>query len=119
MKSLAITGVGLVSPLGIGFDPFAEGLRAHATAGGDAFKAASSVLPGVRDPLVAEAWDFDPTRFLGAKGLRNHDRLTLMMLVAARLALQDAGLKRDGKHVVYSADRIGVCSATAYGSLDS
>lgn len=119
MKPLAITGVGLVSPLGVGFESFAAALGQHGRDGVDAFKRESSVLSAVTDPLVAEAWGFDATRYLGNKGLRNHDRLTLMMLVAARLALQDAGLKRDGQHVGYGPDRIGVCSATAYGSLDS
>lgn len=121
MKPLSITGCGLVSPLGVGFEPFAAALGAHAIAGTNAFGSASTVLSpaSVSAPVVAEAWGFDPKPYLGSKGLRNHDRITLMMLVAARLALQDAGLKRDGKHVVYGAERVGVCSATAYGSLES
>jgi 3-oxoacyl-(acyl-carrier-protein) synthase len=117
---LAITGAGLVSPLGIGLQEFSRAIAAAGSAGSDAFRRESSVLsPAVGEPLVAQAWGFDPTVYLGSKGLRNHDRLTLMMLVAARLALQDAGLKRDGKHVAYAPDRVGVCSATAYGSLES
>lgn len=117
MKSLAITGIGLVSPLGVGFDAFRDALAAQR----DAFRRESKVLAAetIPDPVVAEVWDFDPTPFLGSKGLRNHDRLTLFMLVAAKQALEDAGLKRAGAHVVYPADRVGVCSATAYGSLDS
>jgi 3-oxoacyl-(acyl-carrier-protein) synthase len=43
----------------------------------------------------------------------------LFLLVAAKQALQDAGLKRDGVHCAYTAERVGLCSATAYGSLDS
>src|SRR5688572_581591 len=117
MKSLAITGIGLVSPIGVGFAAFCEALAARR----DAFRRESKVLAAatIPDPVVAEVWDFDPTPFLGSKGLRNHDRLTLFMLVAAKQALEDAGLKRAGAHAVYPADRVGVCSATAYGSLDS
>jgi 3-oxoacyl-(acyl-carrier-protein) synthase len=117
MKSLAITGVGLVSPLAVGFDAFRQALAAQR----DAFRRESTVLAAatIPDPVVAEVWDFDPTPFLGSKGLRNHDRLTLFMLVAAKQALEDAGLKRAGAHAVYAADRVGVCAATAYGSLDS
>ena len=118
MRALAITGIGLVSPLGIGFPAFREGL---AQPPGSVFRRESSVLSKEKlpDPIVAEVWNFDPTPFLGSKGLRNHDRLTLFLLVAAKQALEDAGLKRDGAHVVYTANRVGVCSATAYGSLDS
>jgi 3-oxoacyl-(acyl-carrier-protein) synthase len=119
VKALAITGVGLVSPIGTGFAAFREGLSsAHAA---DIFRTQSSVLSPeqIPDPFVAEVRDFDPTPVLGNKGLRNHDRLTLFLLIAARQALEDAGLKREGAHSAYGADRVGVCSATAYGSLES
>jgi 3-oxoacyl-[acyl-carrier-protein] synthase II len=128
VKALAVTGVGLVSPLGLGFAAFREALAQRAALGleGGAaadggFRRQSSVLSPdkIPDPVVAEVWNFDPAPFLGSKGLRNHDRLTLFMLVASRLTLEDAGLKRAGAHLHYGPDRIGVCSATAYGSLDS
>ena len=121
MRPLAITGIGLVSPLGVGFPAFCEAMDNPEVRSGSAFRNASTVLPveTIPDPLLAEAWGFDPTPFLGSKGLRNHDRLTLFMLVAAKQALEDSGLKRDGSHVVYGAERVGVCSATAYGALDS
>jgi len=113
--------MGLVSPLGVGFPAFREAMDSPEVRRGSAFRNASTVLPveTIPEPLLAEAWGFDPTPFLGSKGLRNHDRLTLFMLVAAKQALEDAGLKRDGAHVVYGAERVGVCSATAYGALDS
>jgi len=41
-----------------------------------------------------------------------------MLIVCGKLALQDADLKRAGSHLL-SPDRIGVCSATAYGSLEA
>jgi 3-oxoacyl-[acyl-carrier-protein] synthase II len=123
LTPLVVSGVGVVSPLGVGFPAFCTALAEHAQgqAGEGAFRRRSGILSAdkIPDPVVAEVWGFDPTPFLGSKGLRNHDRLTLFMLVAARLTLQDSGLKRDGAHVHYRPDRIGVCSATAYGSLDS
>jgi 3-oxoacyl-(acyl-carrier-protein) synthase len=119
VKALAITGVGLISPIGTGFAAFRQGLASANAA--DIFRNESSVLTReqIPEPFVAEVRDFDPTPVLGNKGLRNHDRLTLFLLVAARQALEDAGLKRDGAHSAYGADRVGVCSATAYGSLES
>jgi len=121
MRPLAITGVGLVSPLGIGFSDFRDALNRYDVLGDKLFVRESGVLAPDKlpDPLAAEVSSFDPTPFLGSKGLRNHDRLTLFLLVAAKQALQDAGLKENGEHKVYSPSRIGLCSATAYGSLDA
>jgi 3-oxoacyl-(acyl-carrier-protein) synthase len=121
VRPLAITGVGLVSPIGIGFKEFRAALERPETAQGVAFRRESSVLAPdkIPAPFAAEAWSFDATAFLGSKGLRNHDRLTLFLLVSAKQALEDAGLKQNGTHAAYGPDRIGVCSATAYGSLDS
>jgi 3-oxoacyl-(acyl-carrier-protein) synthase len=118
MKPLAITGVGLVSPIGLGFPAFRAALAEPSDA---AFRRESSVLAKEKlpDAIAAEVYNFDPTPFLGSKGLRNHDRLTLFLLVAAKQALEDSGLKQNGAHAVYTADRVGICSATAYGSLDS
>lgn len=121
MRPLAITGVGLVSPLGIGFTDFRDSMNRHAELGDRMFVRESTVLAKDKlpDPCAAEVSSFDPTPFLGSKGLRNHDRLTLFLLVAAKQALLDAGLKQDGAHKVYSPSRVGLCSATAYGSLDA
>jgi 3-oxoacyl-(acyl-carrier-protein) synthase len=121
MRPLAITGVGIVSPPGIGFTDFRDAMNRHAELGDKLFVRESSVLAKDKlpDPFAAEVSSFDPTPFLGSKGLRNHDRLTLFLLVAAKQALQDAGLKENGEHKVYSASRMGLCSATAYGSLDA
>jgi 3-oxoacyl-(acyl-carrier-protein) synthase len=121
VKPLAITGIGLVSPVGLDFAAFARAFADPAALAGSAFRSASSVLSAekIPSPLCAEVWGFDPTPSLGSKGLRNHDRLTLLMLVAAKQALADAGLKVDGVHTRCGAERVGVCTATAYGSLDS
>jgi 3-oxoacyl-(acyl-carrier-protein) synthase len=118
MRPLAITGVGLVSPIGLDFAAFRDALGSSKDG---AFRRESTLLSPdkIPDPVVAEVWNFDPTPSLGSKGLRNHDRLTLMLLVAAKQALEGAGLKQNGAHAVHAADRVGVCSATAYGSLDS
>lgn len=121
MRPLAITGLGLVTPIGVGWDAFRAGLADFEASRESVFRTGSSVLEpaGLAEAQVAEAWGFDPTEFLGSKGLRNFDRLTCFLLVAAKLSLEGAGLKRDGEHVVLDPERVGVCSATAYGSLEA
>lgn len=121
MKPLAITGLGIVSPLGIGKDAFLQGLAKvgqgqHEWSGAPIQAFDPAPYPGAR---AAEVRDFDGKQWLGDKGLRNMDRLTSLTVVAAKLAAQDAGLRADGKYVALGADRVGICASTAYGSLEA
>lgn len=120
MKPLAITGLGIVSPLGIGRGAFFAGLAAMGQ-GPLAWERGIQTFdptpyPGAR---AAEVPDFDSKHYLGDKGLRNMDRLTSLTVVAAKLAAQDAGLRADGKFIALSPERVGICASTAYGSLEA
>jgi 3-oxoacyl-[acyl-carrier-protein] synthase II len=109
----AITGAGIISPVGVGIDALAEALRTgHVNynqpvedpLGGDY---PSTALWAVRDADMAE--------HLSRKGMRNVDRLGTFGLVACKLALDEAGPHgRDGD----PAD-IGVVMSTSTGSLQS
>ena len=118
MTPLVITGLGAVAQGLVGRAGF-EGATRDREVG--SFRAPTlfdeSKWPGAR---VLEATDFDPAPVLGDKGLRNLDRLTRFFLVAARNALEDAGLKREGQWTAGAEGRrAGVCASTAYGSLES
>ena len=115
MNPLAITGLGVVSPVASGFDALQKALANPTRAASDAF-GAPSVFDAGHYPgaWVADVRGFDPTPILGDKGLRNLDRLTKLFLVAARGVLEHSGIKR-----VYGGERIGVCASTAYGSLEA
>ena len=121
MQPLAITGMGVVSALGIGRTQFAASLEQPEEASRRAFASSRTIVPEARFQAarVAEVPEFDAAQYLGDKGLRNLDRATKMLVVAARHALADAGLKLDGQFGSVPSERIGVCAATAYGSLDS
>ncbi len=120
MQPLAITGLGVVSPLGIGRAAFRDALRApervRAFDGAERSALAALASAGAQ---VSEIPDFDATAYLGDKGLRSLDRATKMLIVAAKHALEDAGLKREGAFAGLAKERIGICAATAYGALDS
>jgi 3-oxoacyl-(acyl-carrier-protein) synthase len=104
VKPRSITGLGIASSLGTGrYADFLEGMRTAAPKSG----------PKVEVP------DFDPTKYLGDKGLRTLDRLTKLLVVAARLALHDAGLKKDNAWSALSSEKVGVCCSNAYGSLEA
>lgn len=121
MRPLAVTGLGIVSPFGVGREAFGAALAEPESARSKAFSGPRQVLSDARfgDAHVAEVRDFDAAQFLGDKGLRNFDRLTRMLIVTAKHALEDAGIKRDGAFLAYRAERLGICAATAYGALDS
>lgn len=121
MLPLAITGLGVVSPLAVGRAGFHAALADYRAAKQKAFSGPKAVLASERyeRARVAELGDFPATEYLGEKGLRNFDRLTRMLIVAAKHALEDAGLKRDGAFTHVPPERVGICAATAYGSLDS
>jgi 3-oxoacyl-(acyl-carrier-protein) synthase len=117
VTSRVVTGFGVVSALGIGRASFNEALAKGllpVTGAITAFDAAA--FPGA---TVAEVPDFDASRFLGDKGLRSLDRQTKLLVVAARLCLHDAGLKKDGAFVALSPERVGLCASNAYGSLEA
>ena len=103
--NLAITGVGVMSKFGTSFDNFANNICSDP-------QATSSETTRLFD-------DFDPTQWLGQKGHRNCDRLTKMMIAAARTGLEHAYIKSDGRYLRYHPETFGICSATAYGSLDA
>jgi len=121
MKPLAITGLGVVSPLGIGHEALATALRDCDAAKERAFGGELSTLDPekVPDARAAEVRGFDAKEYLGKKGLRNFDRLTKFLIVAGKHALEDSGIKEEGEYRALAPEQLGVCSSTAYGSLDA
>ncbi len=97
MTRIAITGVGLLSTLGIGANAvFANMLEGRITTSGE--------IP-----------DFDATAFLGDKGLRHFDRTALVLSSAARLAAEQSGLASAG----YAPEDIGVVVGSTHGSIQA
>lgn len=118
MRPRAITGLGIVSALGTGVSANFAGLRGVASTRArppivsfDASRYAS--------PAIVEVPGFDPTAHLGDKGLRTLDRLTKLLVVAARLSLHHSGLKADNQWVRLAPEAVGVCCSNAYGSLET
>jgi 3-oxoacyl-[acyl-carrier-protein] synthase II len=119
---LAITGVGVVSPLGYGLASLREAFADPEKAREKAFGGEPTVLVREKFPEAhaAEVWGFDAAAHIGDKGHRNFDRLTKFLIVAGKHALEDAGIKKDGQFVsTLKPEQVGITSSTAYGSLDS
>lgn len=94
---IVITGIGALATVGIGARPaFESMLQGRAKAGGE--------IDG-----------FDPTVFLGKKGIRHFDRTALLLASAARLALDQS---RFGA-ADYAPDEIGVVVGSTHGSIQA
>lgn len=94
---IAITGVGLLSTLGIGASStFERLLEGQPSIGGE--------IPG-----------FDATKYLGDKGLRHFDRTALVLASAACLAAQQSNLRAAG----YGPHEIGVVVGSTHGSIQA
>ena len=111
-KRIAITGVGIVSPIGIGKTAYWKALR----------EGQSGIKPITlfnSDPykvkLAGEASLFDPGKNFSKKELIYFDRATMLLLTASKSALGDAQITINDENT----HDIGVAIGTTFGSLQS
>jgi 3-oxoacyl-[acyl-carrier-protein] synthase II len=109
---VVITGIGVVSPIGIGRRVFFDSLEKGETGFREITLFDTSAL---NVHIAGEISDFDPVVFLGKKGLRTLDRSTKLVCSAAMLAIEDADLTITETNT----HSIGVCIGTTFGSLHS
>ncbi|HEY2479908.1 MAG TPA: beta-ketoacyl-ACP synthase II [Solirubrobacterales bacterium] len=101
-RRVVITGVGAVTPLGIGSDPLI-----------DRWSAGES---GIEDGF-GRCLDFEPADFLSKKEVRRADRFTQMAIVAGDEAIKQA-FGEDGA-LPYDPYKVGCVIATGIGGLVS
>jgi 3-oxoacyl-[acyl-carrier-protein] synthase II len=106
---IVVTGSGVISPLGAGVDAFAEAL----------WSGTSAIGPGARFPgsFLAEFKDFNPTPWLGNKGVRILDRGTRFLCVAAQMVLSSTCLSQDKLETGDAA--LGLVCGTIFGGVHS
>jgi len=108
---VVVTGLGLVSCLGIGWrDAWAAALAGRSGAGPITRFDASE--HGSR--IACEVDGFAPEDFIERRALRRMDRVSQMAVAAGRLALDDARLSIDGE-----GDRAGAVIATGNGGSET
>jgi len=100
-EQVVVTGVGAVTPLGVGARTLHERWSAGAV--------------GIRDG-EAPCADFEPTDFLTAKAARRADRFTQLAIAACAEALADAGWDADGE-LPYAPERVGCVLGTGIGGI--
>jgi 3-oxoacyl-[acyl-carrier-protein] synthase II len=85
---VAITGIGAITPIGTGVEPLWDGVRR----GESAVRRITRFDPSDFPSQVAAEVDFDPVDHMSPKRARRLDRFSQLALVAAQMALADAGL---------------------------
>ncbi|MFF3743337.1 beta-ketoacyl-[acyl-carrier-protein] synthase family protein [Streptomyces kronopolitis] len=108
-REVAVTGLGVVSPAGIGARAtWDELLTGRSTAARD------PELAGLPVDISCQVPDFDTARLVGRKAAWRLDRFVAMALLAARHAVADAGLV-PGE---WDAARVGVVIGTGTASME-
>ncbi len=86
-RRVVVTGVGVISPLGIGKDVFWEGLKSGKSGISYISKFSTDDFP---TKIAGEVKDFNPEDFIDKKEVRRLDRFSQFAVAATKLALEDA-----------------------------
>jgi len=109
-RRVVITGLGAVTPLGVGVPTYWQRL----VAGESGVRRITLFDPeGLPSRVAGEVPDFDPSTVLERKEVRRNDRTTQLALVATREALDDAGLP--GRLEGSLAEATGILMASGLG----
>ena len=111
-RRVVVTGVGLVSSLGIGTQPTWEGVCAGRSGIGPITHFDASEF-SVR--VAGEVKDFDPLDFVGKKDVKKMDVFIQYAIAASEFALRDSGLKMDEP----LGPRVGVFIASGIGGFST
>ncbi|MBI2118215.1 MAG: beta-ketoacyl-ACP synthase II [Elusimicrobia bacterium] len=112
MEKIVITGLGIVSPIGIGIEAF--------------WKSCVEGKPGISKisswdvsqypcRIAGEIKDFHPEQFIEKKKIKRMDRFTQFAMAAAKMALQDSGLNLNQEN----PEKIGVIVGSGIGGLQT
>ena len=108
MRRVVVTGLGCVSALGHDADTHWRAARDGRCGIGPMRSVDTEPL---RTKIAAEVWDFDPAQHFDERRAESLDRFSHLAVVAARQAVQEAGLEFTGR----LAERTGVVFGTGIG----
>ncbi len=109
-KRVVITGMGLVTPLGIGIENSWAALCAGKSGIAEITRFDAS---GHQTQIAAEVKDFNAEDFIPKKEAKRNELFISYAMAATRMAMEDSGLKIDDSN----ANRIGVVTGCGLGGL--
>ena len=108
---MVVTGIGAVTPIGIGKEAFFEGLRTSRNGIG---RVSAFEPDGYRTQIAGEVRDFVTEDFMSPREAHRLARFTRFSVASAKLALDDAGLSIDEN----KGDRTGVVMGCGIGGIE-
>jgi len=111
-KRVVVTGLGAITPIGIGKDNFWSALIAGKNG---ICKITRFNADDISARIAGEVHDFEPTQFIDKKELKRMDRYTQFAIAASKLAFEDAKLDTSS----IDGDRAGVFIGTGIGGMET
>jgi len=112
MEKVVVTGLGVVSPIGIGVERFFESLKQ----GKNGISRISLFDPSLHSVQIAgEVKDFNPEDYVDKKDVKRLDRVQQFAFAAAKGAIEDSGLLFEKENT----ERIGVYVTSGVGGIRS
>jgi 3-oxoacyl-[acyl-carrier-protein] synthase II len=110
-RRVVVTGVGLLTPLGIGTEPSWEAIRAGKSGIGPITQFDASAFSC---RIAGEVKGFDPARYIEKKEIKKMGRFIQFAIAAAEFALTDSGLKVTPE----TAEQVGVYIGSGIGGFE-
>jgi len=109
---VVITGIGAITPIGIGKDAFWQGLLAGKSGITKTTRFDASEYTA---QVAGEVKDFEPNDFIDKKEAKRMDRNAQFAVAASKLAIEDAKLEITEEN----ADRVGAYIGTGIGGIET
>lgn len=109
---VVITGLGMLSPVGIGVDAFWDSLVSGRSGIGPITRFDASDFP---TQIAGEVQDFDPGQWLDRKEAKRMDRFAQFAVCAAKMAVEDTGLDLSS----IDTDRVAVIFGSGIGGMQT
>ena len=109
-RRVVVTGVGMVTPVGLDTETSWEGLIAGKSGIGPITQFDDKVIP---TQIAGEVKGFDAAKYIEAKEIKKMDRFIHLALAASQMAMDDAKLVISPEN----ADHIGVIAGAGIGGL--
>ncbi|HOE57856.1 MAG TPA: beta-ketoacyl-ACP synthase II [Bacillota bacterium] len=111
-RRVAVTGIGVISPIGIGKEKYFQSLK-EGKCGVDYITRFDT--ENFDTKIAAEVKDFEPTEYIDKKECRRMDRFTQFAIAAAKMAAEDSGFDSES----IDSNRFGVCIGSGIGGMET
>ncbi|HEX6750905.1 MAG TPA: beta-ketoacyl-ACP synthase II [Longimicrobium sp.] len=109
-RRVVVTGIGAITPIGLGVEGLWEGLRRRESAVQKIDRFDPSPF---RSQIAAQVNEFEPADFMDRQRVKRTERYAQFSIAAARQALDDAGIDPSSE----DPDRVGVLMGSALGGV--